>query len=701
MIKDLLKIYGVSALIAGLFISAFFVAYGATPRLTVPQGGTDNGSFTNYPVVGSSTNSSGGLSASSTLWLVGIRATSSIGIATTTNGLNSQLGVQGSGIFSGGLSVASFNATGTSILGNCAQFASGDLTFETPCNHRVGTDRFVWTVQGFPLTGEYIDLVNFGLEFTDSVGATTTFLALVGGNNWLLQPTIFGAKAFTQSGFQLETKGSSLSENSTVNQTLRTQDFVATSSILVTGASSTITNVTIVNATSTAATTTYLYVGDGALFKGPSTTILGNLRIGGNINTGVWNASTILTSKGGTGLTTFLDGDLLYGNSSPGAALNKLPIGTNQILVSDGSAPSWALTVFSDGLKLGVATSALARAFSVQGNALVSGNLAVANFTATGTTMFNGLAYTWPSSQSASTCLQTDGSGLLSWGSCGSQTPWTSDISGSGFSLSNVSNITATGSLLVTNATSTITNLNMVNSTSTNATSTTLYVNGSTIITGASTTITQLRTRIHTNTNSTSTALAATGIFNAANFRTGTTSSQQTLAITGSGIFSGNFTAANITATGTLLAESATTTGRVAVGTTTTNGTFSLQGLNDSLPLAVFASSSGDRVFRITQGGHLEFGASTTPSVSSCGTAPGIRGTDSVGTVVIGTGVVSSCTVTFGTTWTVKPRCFVNDSTTGGLSVRASPATSSVAIITTTAFTAGDEVDYMCLSTFP
>jgi hypothetical protein len=57
-----------------------------------------------------------------------------------------------------------------------------------------------------------------------------------------------------------------------------------------------------------------------------------------------WNGLTILPQYGGTGLTNFSGGDLIYGTSGIGSNdLSKLSIGTNgHILKSDGSKPVWS-----------------------------------------------------------------------------------------------------------------------------------------------------------------------------------------------------------------------------------------------------------------------------------------------------------------------------------------------------------------------
>tara|TARA_R110002126_G_scaffold141713_1_gene286844 strand:- start:549 stop:1127 length:579 start_codon:yes stop_codon:yes gene_type:complete len=61
----------------------------------------------------------------------------------------------------------------------------------------------------------------------------------------------------------------------------------------------------------------------------------------GTISSGVWNATAITTTYGGTGLTSYTAGDLPYYTS--GTALSKLGIGANGfILTSNGTAPAWS-----------------------------------------------------------------------------------------------------------------------------------------------------------------------------------------------------------------------------------------------------------------------------------------------------------------------------------------------------------------------
>lgn len=61
----------------------------------------------------------------------------------------------------------------------------------------------------------------------------------------------------------------------------------------------------------------------------------------GTIATGTWSATAIGATKGGTGLTSYTTGDLLYGSASN--VLSKLGIGsTNQVLTVSGGVPTWS-----------------------------------------------------------------------------------------------------------------------------------------------------------------------------------------------------------------------------------------------------------------------------------------------------------------------------------------------------------------------
>jgi hypothetical protein len=60
----------------------------------------------------------------------------------------------------------------------------------------------------------------------------------------------------------------------------------------------------------------------------------------GTVTTGTWSATEIAVDKGGTGITSYTAGDIVY--ASGASSISKLPIGSNNyVLVSDGSSPVW------------------------------------------------------------------------------------------------------------------------------------------------------------------------------------------------------------------------------------------------------------------------------------------------------------------------------------------------------------------------
>jgi hypothetical protein len=67
------------------------------------------------------------------------------------------------------------------------------------------------------------------------------------------------------------------------------------------------------------------------------------------------------------------------------------------------------------------------------------------------------------------------------------------------------------------------------------------------------------------------------------------------------------------------------------------------------------------------------------PTVSSCGTAPSVTGTDSIGVITTGSGTVTTCTLNFSTTLQAAPSCAV---TTDSTSVTAAISSASSAAMT-------------------
>jgi hypothetical protein len=74
----------------------------------------------------------------------------------------------------------------------------------------------------------------------------------------------------------------------------------------------------------------------------------------GTLTAGTWNAGVIGVAYGGTSFSSYAVGDTLYASGS--GTLSKLGIGTNgQVMVSNGSAPTWAA---QSSLSVGTATTA-------------------------------------------------------------------------------------------------------------------------------------------------------------------------------------------------------------------------------------------------------------------------------------------------------------------------------------------------------
>jgi hypothetical protein len=89
---------------------------------------------------------------------------------------------------------------------------------------------------------------------------------------------------------------------------------------------------------------------DSARISGSYTGITGV----GTLTTGTWNATTIAVGYGGTGLTTYTAGDLIYASGS--ATLSKLGLGaTGYVLVAGAAAPEY---VAQSTLSVGSATTA-------------------------------------------------------------------------------------------------------------------------------------------------------------------------------------------------------------------------------------------------------------------------------------------------------------------------------------------------------
>lgn len=75
---------------------------------------------------------------------------------------------------------------------------------------------------------------------------------------------------------------------------------------------------------------------------------------------------------------------------------------------------------------------------------------------------------------------------------------------------------------------------------------------------------------------------------------------------------------------------------------------------------ATFSTGTGTFHVAVSTAGHfVTFGMS--PSVVSCGSSPGIVGDDNQGTITIGSGSTTACTLNFAQTWGTTPICTITD----------------------------------------
>lgn len=109
--------------------------------------------------------------------------------------------------------------------------------------------------------------------------------------------------------------------------------------------------------------------------------------------------------------------------------------------------------------------------------------------------------------------------------------------------------------------------------------------------------------------------------------------------------------------------------------------------------LAVAQTFSADQ----TIGVHL-LGGGSAPTVSSCGTSPSITGTDTAGTVTMGTAAPTACTLTFAVAFTNSPICVANVSA-ASVPMAIAPTTISTSAVTFTAAAAATSgnLTYHCI----
>jgi hypothetical protein len=76
----------------------------------------------------------------------------------------------------------------------------------------------------------------------------------------------------------------------------------------------------------------------------------------GTVTTGTWSASTIATTRGGTGLTSYATGDLLYSSASDTLSKLTKPSATSLLTMNSAGAPTWAALTDTGITGLGTVT---------------------------------------------------------------------------------------------------------------------------------------------------------------------------------------------------------------------------------------------------------------------------------------------------------------------------------------------------------
>lgn len=180
----------------------------------------------------------------------------------------------------------------------------------------------------------------------------------------------------------------------------------------------------------------------------------------GTLTSGTWNANTIEVSYGGTGLTTYTAGDLIYASGT--TTLSKVGIGSNgQVLTVVGGVPAWAastggVTSFQTSL------DGLTPSTSTTGAVTLAGTLGVPSGGTGATTLTGYVKGTGTSALTASSTIPTsDLTGTLAVSNGGTgQTSYTDGQLLIGNSTGNTlskATLTAGSNITITNGAGTIT----------------------------------------------------------------------------------------------------------------------------------------------------------------------------------------------------------------------------------------------------
>ena len=178
-----------------------------------------------------------------------------------------------------------------------------------------------------------VNRLNQSNTSVSAAGATT---ALTAASSYSQTLNGTGGQTYTMPDATTLTTGVAFVFNNNATGTLTLQDY-ATGSIGTITSGGAVELVLLSNGTVAGTWDVHGYLPE-AVTWGTNALNLGSTVITG----GTWQGGTIASNYGGTGLTSYAAGDMLYYTS--GTALSKVGIGANgYILTSNGSAPTWAV----------------------------------------------------------------------------------------------------------------------------------------------------------------------------------------------------------------------------------------------------------------------------------------------------------------------------------------------------------------------
>ena len=93
---------------------------------------------------------------------------------------------------------------------------------------------------------------------------------------------------------------------------------------------------------------------------------------------------------------------------------------------------------------------------------------------------------------------------------------------------------------------------------------------------------------------------------------------------------------------------------------------------------------------------HIVASTTTSPALSSCGAGPSIVGSDNAGKITMGSGALTSCTVTFASAWANAPACTTNDESSTAIVTVTNSTTGAAMTIRATSLTS-KVVSYICV----